>query len=100
MEKSNFFFNFLVLRLSENIDFWLHIDILCLHSCVMKTVLMDVISCSDIYSLIEKIINAFFLKIDILTLVRKNGHNLACDPYFFLERSPLCSTQSYLYTQF
>ena len=48
MEKS-IFFNFLVLGLSENIDFWLHIDILCLHSCVMKIVVTDVISCSYIY---------------------------------------------------
>ena len=49
------------------------------------------------------IINAYFLKIDILTLVHKNGHNLTCDQHFFLKLSPLCSTQSYPYilrTQF
>ena len=83
--------------LSENLDFWLHIDILCLHSCVTKSVVMDIISCLDVHNLIQKIIiNAYFPKIDILTLVYKNGHNLACVQYFFLKLSPVCSTQTEL----
>ena len=98
VEKSFFFPIFWFLGLSENTDFWLHSDILCLHSCVMKIVVVDVISCSDMYNLILKIINAFFLKIDILTLVRKNGHNFACDPYFFLKLTIVFYTNRAIYT--
>ena len=63
VEKS-IFFNFLLLGLSETLDFWLYIDIiLCLQSCVTKNVVMDIISCSDMHNLIQKItINAYFQK--------------------------------------
>ena len=37
--------------------------------------------------------NTYFLKIAVMTLVHENGHNLACDQYYFLKLAPLFSTQ-------
>ena len=42
------------------------------------------------YNLMQKLFNnAYFPKTNLLTRVHKNGHNLACDQYFFLELKPL-----------
>lgn len=83
---------FLLFSLSENLDFWL--PVVYKIACVMKNVIMDIISYSDVYNLI--IFNTYFLKITIMTRVHKNGHNLACDQYFFLKLAPLFSTQTEL----
>ena len=53
---------------------------------------MDVIRCSEVYNLFK----TYFPKIAIMILVHKNGHNLACDQYFFLKLAPLFSTQTEL----
>ena len=63
----------------------------------MQDVIMDVIGYLDVYNLMyEKNFNTYFPKIAIMTLVYKNGHNLACDQYFFLKLAPLFSTQTEL----
>ena len=46
---------------------------------------MYIISCSDVYNLMEEIIiNAYSSKIDIL-IIKINNHNFAYDQYFFFE---------------
>ena len=59
---------------------------------------MDIISCSEVYNLMEEIIIiiADFPKIDSLTYVHKKDHNLACDQHFLLKPSLLCSTRTEL----
>ena len=58
---------------------------------------MDIIRCLEVYNLMYEIIfKTYFPKIAIMTLVHENGHNLACDQYFFLKLAPLFSTQTEL----